>query len=361
MNIFQWNIILISFLAFINSFIRQRNKNKIFVVVVTLIMLGISGLRHMSVGTDLIAYYRQFVSISYMNSLAEVFTSQKNFGYALLNMVFINIFGVKYQLFLFIIATISMISLGITIYRYSSAPYISFLLYMALGFYDFTFSGLKQTLALAFVLLSYKYICDRKPIKFTLMVALGATFHLSAFIFLPAYYIAHKKWSAGYACILILSYITMLVFRGQVAIFLAEMYKESGVSFSAEKFIGGKAIIILLLIVMGLVMNRTNINKDKNNMALFNIMLISFAIQTLSIYSHNFTRLNFYYFQFAILYVPKMIENYKASAPKLSSNRVSEKIIMKVVLIVLTILYYLRWINNEIAPHGILPYKMFWQ
>lgn len=361
MNVFQLNIILISFLALINNLIRLRNKNKYFVVLVTLIMLGISGLRHMSVGTDLIAYNRQFIKISYMSSFAEVFTSQKNFGYALFNILIIKMFGSNYQIFLFIIAVVSMISLGITIYKYSPSPYISFLLYMALGFYDFTFSGLKQTLALAFIMLSYKYVCEKKPVKFTFMVALGATFHLSAIIFLPAYYIAHRKWTTGYACIMAFVYSIILLFRGQIAVFLAELYKETSHGFSAEKFIGGKSIIILLFIVMGLVLNKTNLNKSKNYMALFNIMLISFIIQTLSIYSHNFTRLNFYYFQFAILYIPVMIENYNTSAHKLTSNRVSEKTIMKVILIILTILYYLRWINNEIAPHGILPYKTFWQ
>jgi hypothetical protein len=361
MNIFHWSLIAISVLALINNISPTRKNNKIFVSIVTLILLAISGFRDTTVGSDLAVYYKQFMEISTLNSLAEVLASQKNFGYALFNWGFIKVFGPNYQLFLFIIAAISTLSLGYTIYRYSPAPYVSFLLYLSLGFYDFTFSGLKQTLALAFVILSYKYIYERKQINFILIVALGATFHLSAFVFLPVYYIAHKKWSAKYAGFMLLAYLFVLMLRGQIVEFLAEMYKETPVVYIADGFIGGKAIAIIMLLILGVFLNKKNGLVDSvKYTTLFNIMLLAFAIQSLSIYSHNFTRLNFFYFQFAIFYIPVLIENFSVHSNRLHLKKVNEKNVAKIILAMLAIINFLNYINGDIPPHGILPYKTFW-
>lgn len=361
MNIFQWSLIVISVLALINYISPTRKNNKIFVSIVTLILLGISGFRDTTVGSDLVVYYRQFIEISTLDSLAEVLASQKNFGYALFNWGFIKVFGPNYQLFLFIIAAISTLTLGYTIYRYSPAPYVSFLLYLSLGFYDFTFSGLKQTIALAFVILSYKYIYERKQIKFLLVVALGATFHLSAFVFLPVYYIAHKKWSAKYAGFLLLIYLFVFMLRGKIVEFLAEMYKETPVVYIADGIIGGKAIVILMLLLLGVLLFRKyGLVDGVKYTTLFNIMLFAFAIQTLSIYSHNFTRLNFFYFQFAIFYIPVLIENFSVHSNRFHLKKVNERSVVKVILVMLAIINFLNYINGEIPPHGILPYKTFW-
>lgn len=360
MNIFQWSLIVISVLALINYISPTRKNNKIFVSIVTVILLGISGFRDTTVGLDLRVYFRQFMDISTMDSLPEILASQKNFGYVMFNWGFIQVFGTNFELFLFIIAAISSLSLGFIIYSYSPAPYISFLLYLSLGFYDFTFSGLKQTLALAFVMLSYKYIYETKQIKFILMVVLGSTFHLSAFIFLPVYYIAHKKWSATYASFMFLIYLFVLIFRGQIVEFMAEMYKETTVVYTADGFMGGKAIAILVLLIIGVILNRQHAFIDAAKYTtLLNIMLLAFSVQTLSIYSHNFTRLNFFYFQFAILYIPVLIENFSVKSNRLHLKQINEKTVIQAIVILLAIVYYLNYI--ELAPHGILPYKTIWQ
>jgi hypothetical protein len=65
-----------------------------------------------------------------------------------------------------------------------------------LGLYFFyTFTYLRQVMAVAILWNSTKYIVDRKLIKFLLCVALAASFHNSALLFFPVYWLCNRRYS----------------------------------------------------------------------------------------------------------------------------------------------------------------------
>jgi hypothetical protein len=68
------------------------------------------------------------------------------------------------------------------------------LIFLSLYFF-FTFTYLRQALAIAILWNSTKYIVDRKLIKFLICVAIATSFHNSALIFLPVYWICCKRFS----------------------------------------------------------------------------------------------------------------------------------------------------------------------
>jgi hypothetical protein len=68
------------------------------------------------------------------------------------------------------------------------------LIFLALYFF-FTFTYLRQALAVAILWNSTKYIVDRKLFKFLACVIIAASFHNSALIFLPTYWICCKRFS----------------------------------------------------------------------------------------------------------------------------------------------------------------------
>lgn len=62
-------------------------------------------------------------------------------------------------------------------------------------FYYFTMTYLRQVFAVGIVWLSVRYIWERKPIKFFALVLLAYTFHGSALIFAPMYFLPIRKYS----------------------------------------------------------------------------------------------------------------------------------------------------------------------
>ena len=60
-------------------------------------------------------------------------------------------------------------------------------MFIAMGFYIFTFSGLKQTCAMGFVIFAMMAILDNRPVRFVLWVLIASVFHAPALVFLAAY------------------------------------------------------------------------------------------------------------------------------------------------------------------------------
>ena len=90
-------------------------------------------------------------------------------GYKALN----NIIGIltnNEQIFLTIVAILSIAPVGRFIYKYSKMPFLSFTIYIAFNYYAFTFSGLRQAISYAIIFISYDYIKDRKLMKFLICV-----------------------------------------------------------------------------------------------------------------------------------------------------------------------------------------------
>jgi len=311
--------------------------------------------RDLSVGSDLVVYSRQYVAISRLQSFSEILINQKNFGYTILNWLVFYIVGADFQWFLIVVAIISVVPIGFLIYKHSKAPYLSFLLYIALGFYDFSFSGLKQSIALGLVILSYEFVIKRKLKPFLVIVCLAATFHMSALVFIPFYFVVNIKWDKNKILMAISMYALFFVMRSNIANVLTEIYRDSGSSYQATGVVGGKAIAIFIFWMTGLILTKKNSDTTFEFRVLLAAMAISFSLQTFSIYSNNFTRLTFYYFQFAIIYIPSCIKLFIHKVKFVDTRKLL--VYANFIVISLTILYYFQYLNGEITPHGILPYK----
>ncbi len=74
------------------------------------------------------------------------------------------------------------------------------IIFLGLYFF-FTFTYIRQMLAAVILWNSIKYIIDKKLIKFILVVILAASFHNSALLFLPLYFVAHRIYKAQYVVI----------------------------------------------------------------------------------------------------------------------------------------------------------------
>lgn len=74
------------------------------------------------------------------------------------------------------------------------------IIFLGLYFF-FTFTYIRQMMAAVILWNSIKYIIDKKLIKFILVVILAASFHNSALLFLPLYFVSHRIYKAQYVVI----------------------------------------------------------------------------------------------------------------------------------------------------------------
>jgi hypothetical protein len=142
------------------------------------------GLRWES-GTDWNSYLNHFKSISDFSSTSPLLNGFE-YGYSIFVWL-VKIVIPDYSFFLLLHAIIYYFLIFKSFQRYSPSLYLSLMLFYALSM------GLmgsnRQLLALAICLFALRYIVDKKPVIFFLLILLAVNFHTSAFIFLVYYFL----------------------------------------------------------------------------------------------------------------------------------------------------------------------------
>lgn len=168
---------------------RLKIKEKQLLFIGGILVLMLFGSIRWQTGTDWNNYYNYFVD---NKALDEFNTGKFETGYALLN-YFIKTISHSYTTFLFVFI---VMVIGIKAsYLFS---YHEFLLISLLCFYSFYIGDMfatRQALAISFTFLSTQYIIRKEFYKFLICVLLAMSFHITAFVFLPAYWIFHRHYS----------------------------------------------------------------------------------------------------------------------------------------------------------------------
>ena len=95
--------------------------------------------------------------------------------------------------FIFTVTVIIYTLLFISIKRYCRNYPFAVIVFLGLWFF-FTFTYLRQVMAATIGWLAIKYVIDRKPIQFFLIVFIAFTFHNSAIVLAPFYFVPIKKF-----------------------------------------------------------------------------------------------------------------------------------------------------------------------
>lgn len=152
----------------------------------------IAGLRGVSVGTDTAVYAYEFTNIDYNNMRAT------EFGYSYLNLFISNIGG-DFRFFLLAASFITTFSITLLIHNYSKNIIFSYILYVCLGMFAFSMSGLRQSIAISFTILAFIALLKNRKIVFISLVLLATSFHNSSILFLSLLVFIGRKFTQNQA------------------------------------------------------------------------------------------------------------------------------------------------------------------
>lgn len=344
--------LLIAFAIIISNNRDLKNRNKLFVVFATLNWIVLSGLRHISIGADTLAYFNSYNRTLWtswddlFNNFVEIIIHGseelgKDPGYYL----FVKITQLvthNYQIFLVIIALIFTVPLGLWIYRNSKNPFISFLIYSVLFYSFFSITGLRQTIATSIVvLIGYKYIKERRLLPFILLTFIGFTIHKSALVFFPFYFLANKKVTKKYLITILAIFPLAIFFRAPLALFFQDVsgYKY-GIYEGAGTF--NFTTLLLLLTIVGIWKSKTILANNPQALHFFNALIMSVLLTPLTWVNPSAMRVVQYYSIFLMLLVPEIINSFKKE----------ERPIIYFIVIALLVILLLR--SNP-------QYMFFWE
>ena len=292
---------VLGFAIFLPQHGRQK---KIYIMLMAALHTFVCGWRYMYLTGDLMKYSGQYMR-TYPNNgwfSEQVFDGGRNFGFAWLSKLLSQVSNGDFQLLLIFIAVITEIAVAVIIFRYSPAPWFSYLLWDCFGFYIFGFSAIKQALAMGLLMFAFTGIMEEKPRKFLLWTILAGCIHTPALVFLPAYWFVRNRLSVKriftYGIVAVLIYL----FRDQVVTFVSQFYYDE-TDYMVSTSLGGRFMMIVSLLIAGIILRGFS---GKNFTRLFNLIVVAAILQMFSGFDNVFSRLTDYYFQFLILYLPMM-------------------------------------------------------
>lgn len=280
-----------------------------------------------------------------LSDIYQIYNTE--FGYIGFNWAIVHITGNRY-IFIFLY-TICMYAIILHSFRKYAKNYsLASILFLALVFY-FSFTYLRQMFAAAVIGLSLKYIIERKFLKYCAIILAAFSFHNSAIIFFPMYFIANRKYSKAH--ILLLMSVCFVIGVSGITSGLYNLFDDiSSRGVHADYAVQGDARIAYILeagfFLFFLIKSYRHLPNTKQSIVLYNIALAFCAILLLFIRSENGGRLS-WYFVYGLIF----------SLTQLSTTNYGKNIKMGLQLSIVSFILFLRILTSW----GVLlyPYKTF--
>ena len=313
MTIYIVNIFLIGIYSLIYNIRKKDNKIKlIFITISILQLILLQALKDINIGSDM-GFYWQYVKDQLYVSFQNLDFSRFEIGYKVLTKL-ITMVTLNKQIYLFIISCIATTSIGVVAYKYSKMPFLTILLYLSFGFYNFNFSGLRQAMAFGVVMFSYKYIQEKKLLKYIITMLLAMSFHTSAMVFLPAYFLKNIKLTKQKIYLIVILDIIIFIFKAQIfnviSIFIYDNYTIVETNSYAWMMMCFTIIAVCLLFY------NATVRKNESAKSLYIYVIIGTSLMLFAPIANNILRIANYYLMFMILLIPEVMETMKNNKNK---------------------------------------------
>ena len=332
--------------------VHGRISKKTFCQIVGVSFVLLTGLRSANVGSDTAVYYGAFEEWA-KHGLGQAL-EERDWGFYLL------MWGVQkatgsFTVLSLIVAALFYYPVTRLVYKYSSDCGLSFLVLMAFNFFQFSMTGMRQTVALGFAILFLMEMLEKKPKyeRAVLWFVMGIVMHRSCLMVLV--YLLIKK-IARYVNVPLISMVLIpvaYIYRNEITSRMSTMFEEIGFNLELYEGSGGGIttyLVYLLLLLGGIFLTYRGHDANRmNNMDLL-IMALAVASQSFVMVNSIFFRVVWYFSIYLIIYIPKF----------LATSRFEERS-LGFVRIVMYVGVLFMYFGITIGSANVVPYQFFWQ
>lgn len=323
---------------------RQQTMNRVCLGFIFLLLFAISAFR-VDIGNDYANYIINFHEI-YVGGY--VITEP---GYNLMvKGIYSFLGGEIYQVIFGVFAFVTILVFIYVLYKHSVNFFMSFFLFMTLGYYFQTLNTVRYYFALAFALWSMKYICKKEYGKFLIIILFASLFHKSVLIVIPIYILARIPWKMWQLGILAVAGISIPIFKDFYFDLVLLLYPSYRDTVFLE---GGTSIVSILrciaVLIFGLLYYKQAIKDHTRNRFYFYLNLGALGLYTCGSFIPLISRIGYYLTISQILLIPAILE-------KIENKR--QKKFFTIIIIVAGILYFFAFLHSvQSISIRLIPYK----
>lgn len=281
--------------------------NKILIFGALTSLVATSGLRS-NIG-DTFNYKNIYVDNDFT---WEYILSQKDYGFGVLQMILKNYISEDQQIMIFTAALITNVLIVIVLYNYSRMIEISLYVYITGGLFLVSMNGIRQVLAAAIAFTAINYLLKGKWFKYFLIVFLASTFHLSALILIPIYFLVRfKAWSKTTIIVIVFSILAVIGFDRFIELLFIAL---EDTQYSAYESFDEGGSNILRSLVAGAPLFIAYLGRKKLKVIfpesdyIVNMAILGFVFMVISTQSWIFARVSIYFELYQIILISWIVK-----------------------------------------------------
>lgn len=342
---FVYLIFLIMMLTIERNSARLRPIIRIIIPVVYVLFIGLRGT---SIGKDTETYYEHFY---YFGQFGCDFVEP---GFDWINRKMFKL-GCNANHFFIVNAAITMSFVYLALNRLDKKSYTYTAFCMYLLTFTFLVNGMRQGVACGMFIYAYKFIEERKPIPYILIMLLASQIHASAILLIPLYFIGNKHLTGKlYVGIFVFSFIGLFVNLSSYIPSIELLGRDYGdhvenLRIAEASYLGFTISTILNVLVLTLMLKN---EIHKRFALLFNLVFISFVLKNLGFSIPIIGRVTIYFTWFVYFIYPIILD--KQSKPLFKSMDLTRISIISIMAAL--------WLNGLFsAANMLMPYKFYWE
>jgi len=295
----------------------SEKKNIIYVSIVFGYMFLMSVFRY-GIGNDFLTYRGFFYNYcsSDLSFKERFLNSDFEPGYTAI-MEIARLLGGDYFVLTFIVALLILLPAAFIIAKYSKMPWLSCWLYLTVTFFYNSLNFTRQSLAVSVILLSWRFVKEKKHWAVVLIALAASLFHMSALVFIPIYLLSLIKPSVKLYGMIGAAAVAVYIFSQNILEFVLNNFLSSYAHYLDSVFLKVGLSPVYLIVpaffaVLGIVSYATGW-KDKSNEAglLCNLLFYNLLIWLFITKHFILERFTLSIYIFIILSVPEMMEHLK--------------------------------------------------
>lgn len=346
-------LVFIPLIIYLFGAIKEKKLNKLCLSIFFIILIALLALRSIKCGIDLknyLYYYKAMNNLSFERIFS--YSDKGEPLYFILNKIII-LMGGDFQIFLFIVALISIIPIAIYYCEKSENAPLTIALFLTVAPFTMFFSGLRQSIAMGIIVFAFRYVENKKILKYIICIIIATLFHRSALYCLVLYPIYYAKITKNWLYVIVPSMIMIFIFNKQIFTYTFQLLNP--IFDGNIESTGAYSILILLVLFAIYCFVFPNKKKvDEEFMGLRNILLLAIVIQCFAPIHATVMRINYYY----LLFIPILITKVKNIAYDKNIKIVNSSVMIMVIFFI-SYFFYTGYNGNDIL--NIYPYIPFWK
>ncbi|QGQ47226.1 EpsG family protein [Metabacillus sediminilitoris] len=319
-----WAMLLTVFiLAFLSRYIPVQSAtlhytyikpNKFMIILALTCIVLVSGLRN-NIGDTY--FYMQSYEIQ--DFTWDHILENKDPGFGVLQMLLKNISNDP-QLLIFITALVTNILIVVTLYKYTKMIELSIYVFITSGMFTVSMNGIRQFFAASIIFWATKYLLDGNFKRYFFIILFASTFHESALILIPIYFIVRRKaWTKVTFSLLGLAILLVMGFN-EFSQFLFAAIEDTQYGHYSNFVAGGANIIRVFVDSVPIIiayLGRDKLRKlwPKSDI-IVNMSLISLVFMFIATQNWIFARFNIYFSLYNLILISWIILLFKKNNQK---------------------------------------------